>query len=264
MAALGYSYVPEKGYVAFGQEMTEGAWKDVSIKKYDVADRRLAAGVLLGMARPVLWKLRVTWVLGDLRVALGMATADVMLGLDGDWDRAQRRFHFTVAGAGEHPDPAVREAAARVRERLLLGNGTAQTNLGWDEEVDFGRQQLELAGEGRLAADIKRLGAGDHIAEIRKTTEALATGLGRGPGQKRAGARSQRVRESLVACSATFNAVHDEMAWIIDHTDPGTDRDQLVAFHAPFQALLDRYPPPGASSTKPVTMPTPTDGGGTP
>ena len=36
----------------------------------------------------------------------------------------------------------------RLREVLVLGNGTAQTNLGWDEEVDFGRQQLELTAKG--------------------------------------------------------------------------------------------------------------------
>jgi hypothetical protein len=72
-------------------------------------------------------------------------------------------------------------------------------------------------------------------------------GIGRGPGRKRAAAPSKRLRDAVAACSTAFNVIHDEMAWLIEHTPPGKQRNYLEALHAPFLALLDRYPARPAS-----------------
>jgi hypothetical protein len=248
MAAYGYSYVPEKGFVGFDRDLDLGAWNEISLKKIDVTNRLYDGKFLMTVPRPVVWKLRITWGITDLRLVLGTASSEVLERFDGSWDRTQRRLSFAVSSAAEHPDPTWRQAAERVRSALLLGNGTAQTTLGYDEEVDFGIQQVKLASEDPLAADIKLLALNDHIAEIGKTTEELAGGLGRTPGQKRTGARSTRLREALATCTAIFNSVHDEIEWLLAHVAPGETHDQLVQLHAPLQALLDRYPPPAKAS----------------
>ncbi len=197
---------------------------------------------------------------------LGSSTA-VVTERDAEWDSAQRALNLCLATAAEHKDPAVREAAGRLRGALLKGAGTEQTTLSYDEEVDYGRQQLLRAAKDPLAADAKKIpGLRDHLARIDEATEALAKAIGRGPGQKRAAAPSKRLREAMSACVTAFNAIHDEIAWTVEHTPPGKVRDHLEALHAPFLALLDRYPPPAKSSGEGGTPPAGAKGGdaGTP
>ncbi len=254
MVGYGYSYVTDKGFTAFLRELSEGPWKPVSIKKYDVPDQ-LPAG-LIEAPRPVVWKLRATWAIGALTATNGATTTEALELLDGEWDSAQRSLSFAILGAAEHKDPERRAAAERLRKALLSGNGTAQTLLGYDEEVDFGRHQAEVTTKGPLVADVKAVELGPHLARIHEATEALARGLGREPGQNRAPARSKRVREALSGCSTAFNAIHEEIEWLLAHTPAGPARDNLTGLHAPLLALLDRYPPrAGAAADAPVADP---------
>ena len=239
MTAYGYSYVSDKAFVAFSHDMQEGPWKGVSIAKYDTPDQILAPSAF-DAPLSVLWKLRIAWVLAALKQALGSVKLDQ---LDGAWDSVQRRIHHRLAENEESREPEIREAAGRLRARLLDGGTTGQTMLGYDEEVDFGRQQVEIAKEAQVASDIKKLKLGDLLAEIAGTTEALAKGTGRKTGMKRAGAPSAQQREALTACSAAFNGVHDDIAWFIEHTKAGPERDKYVELQAPFEALLARNPP---------------------
>lgn len=80
---------------------------------------------------------------------LGSSTA-VVTERDAEWDSAQRALNLCLATAAEHKDPAVREAAGRLRGALLKGAGTEQTTLSYDEEVDYGRQQLLRAAKDPL------------------------------------------------------------------------------------------------------------------
>lgn len=243
MARYGYGYVPEKGFIAFGRELSEGTWKDVSLKKFDPSHERWSGHALLEAPKPVVWKLRCSTVIEFLREAVGGGTTEALEALDETWDRLQRKLYHSIGQAAEDDATAHRQAAGRLRGSLLLGNGTGQTILGYDEEVDFGWQQVELSTKGAAADDVKLLGLGGLIGEIGKATEALAKGLGRGPGQKRTAARSVRIRNALTACAAAFNGVHDDIAWMVDHSEAGPAHDQLRAMLAPFEGLLDRYPP---------------------
>jgi hypothetical protein len=257
MTRYGYGYAPEKGFISFYRDLSEGAWKDVSIKKYDNPDQELPPALLVGGSAPVLWKLRATWAIATLQDALGTGSA-VLDQLDVDWDSVQRKLHFTLGSAGEDKDESRREAAERLRDALLLGNGTAQTILGWDEEVDFGRQQVALTSKGPLAEDAKKVGLLPILKEVDETTEALAHGLGRGPERKRAGSRATRVREALAVCAAAFNGIHNEMLWFLDHTKDGEARALLEQMLLPFQSLLDRYPSTsGANAADPAPAPAP-------
>jgi hypothetical protein len=243
MARYGYGYVTDKGFASFARALSEGAWKDVSIEKHDGdGDPPLAKGPLLEASPALLWKLRATWAIRALLGAMGTATADDLLRLDAEWDSSQRALNLTLLAAGEHRDAEHRAAAERLRTALLLGGGTGQTQLSYEKEVDFGIAQRDLAGKAPLSADVKAVGVGEHLERIGDATDALAIGLGRGPGQVRAVSRARRIRDALAACAAAFNTIHDELAWAIEHTGPGNDHQRLEALYAPFLALLERYP----------------------
>jgi len=130
-----------------------------------------------------------------------------------------------------------------VSKKTLLDTLAAQTTMGYDDEVDFGRHQLAILKGDQLAADAKKVGLASVVKQIEETTEALAKALGRGPGQKRSSPRSIRLREALTECSAAFNWIHQDLAWTAEHTPPGSARAQLDNLLAPFTALLSRFPP---------------------
>ncbi|XXT17849.1 hypothetical protein WME94_47205 [Sorangium sp. So ce429] len=241
MAAYGYSFVTDKAFSAFARDLEQGAWKSVSIDKYDVPNRTPAA-LLLEAPKPVIWKARALWSIAALDDALGVASAAALAELDAEWDSAQRALHMFLGSAAESKDPAHRDAAVRLRGALLAGAGTEQTRYTYDAEVDYGWHQLSVAGKAPLAADVKKVGAGPHLKRIEEATEALAKGLGRSSGQKRAVARSKRIREAVVACTQAFNAIHDDIGWLTEHTPSGKHRELLEALHAPFLALLERSP----------------------
>lgn len=259
MAQYGYGYVPEKGFIAFARDLSSGAWQAVVIpKKLDPAAERWHATALMDLPRAAYWKLRASSAIEWLRAALGVGTAEVLEALDGNWDRLQRRLHHRIGDAEDDNVAAHREAAKRLRGLLLSGNGTAQTNIGYDEEVDFGWNQVELASKGAAAADVKLLGLDALIHEINTATNDLAKGLGRTPGQKRTAPRFARIRAALAECAGAFNGVHDDIAWAIAHSEPGPEQDGLKALLGPFEGLLERYPAPAKGG--PAEPP----GGGTP
>jgi hypothetical protein len=251
MPGFGYSYVTDKAFVAFLHDLSEGAWKDVSITKHDKPDRQLAPA-MLDASHPVIWKLRIAWAIASLKDALGSATLDK---LDADWDSAQRRLHHQLGALAEDKKADVREAAGRLQGLLLQGGGTGQTSFDYDAEVDFGREQIQLTKEGQAAADVKKLKLGDLLKDIATTTEALAKGLGRTAGGKRPAAPSARTRDAIGECTAAFNGVHDDIAWFVAHTSNGPARDHLTALQAPFEALLARNPPPVAAKAAPGATP---------
>lgn len=245
MAQFGYGYVPEKGFIAFTRDLSSGAWHAVVIpKKLDPAAERWHATALMDLPRVVYWKLRASSAIEWLRAALGVGTAEVLEALDGNWDRLQRRLNHRIGDAEEDSKATHREAAKRLRGQLLSGNGTAQTNISYDEEIDFGWNQVELASKGATAEYVKLLGLGDLLHEINAATNDLAKGLGRTPGQKRTAPRFARVRAALAECAGVFNGVHDDIAWAVAHSEPGPEQDQLKALLQPFEGLLERYPAP--------------------
>jgi hypothetical protein len=256
MTRYGYGYVPDKGFVSLLNDLSEGAWKDIPFKKYDNPDQQLTPALVEGPLL-IFWKLRASWAIATLREALGAGSA-ILDQLDADWDSTQRKLNFTLGSAGEDEDPEKRDAAERLRGALLLGNGTAQTKLSWEEEVDFGRQQVTLTNAGPLADDARLIGLQPTLKAVAKTTEALAEGLGRNPDHKRVGTRSARVREALAGCAACFNTIHNEITWVLDHTDDGPTRARFSQMLSPLQALVERYASrTGATPGDPAPAPEP-------
>jgi hypothetical protein len=242
MAHHGYDHVTEKGFVAFAHDLREGAWADVSIKAHANAQQMLPSNPM-DVPRDVAWKLRATWAIATLRDALG-TSPEVLVELDALWDATQRKLSNALGSAAEDRDPELRAAAERLQRALALpeGAGTAKTSVSYDEDVDFGRHQVELMSKGAHAEDVKRLGLDGLRDEIHHATEGLARGVGRGPREQRTAERYNRIRAATAACVAAFEGLHDEIAWFVEHTPQGVARRRLERMLAPFQALLDRYP----------------------
>jgi hypothetical protein len=140
---------------------------------------------------------------------------------------------------------------------LLAGTGTAQTQMDYDAEVDFGLQQLALTQEkGPLAADAKKVKLEAALADVKKTTEALAQGLGGSTGGKRR-PPSKQLRDAGAECAAAFNAVHDELSWFIGRMPQGAERDGLEALLMSLEALLSRNPPAAPTPAVPEPPPAP-------
>jgi hypothetical protein len=236
MGGFGYGTVPDRGFVGFERELGDGGWKAISTESYE-DDWNKSAALLLEAPHPVVWKLRLRKGIGAIVAALGTVPLST---LDAAWDASQRRLFFHIAIGVDSEDAAVRAAADRLRSQLLIGAGTAQTQLDYDDEVDFGRQQVKLTSPGGpLAADAKKVNLGDALADVAKTTEALAKGLGRAEGSKRK-APSRQLRDAVAECAASFTAVHQDLTFFLEHTPPGPERDHLASLLKPLEELLAR------------------------
>lgn len=235
MAALGYGSINDRAFVAFADELEEGAWRDIVTKKYE-KEAKESASALLAAPQPVVWKLRLRFGIGGIVEALGVPSLAL---LDAGWDASQRRLFHRIATAVDDNDRAVRDAADRLAARLLLGTGTAQTQLDYHAEVDFGRNQIAITQAGPLAADVKKIKLEDALADVKKATEDLAGGLGRSAGEKRK-APSKALREAVAECAGCFNAIHEQIDWFARRTPKGPERDTLTALLAPLEALLER------------------------
>lgn len=251
MASGGWGSVTDRGLVAFERELDTGAWKGISTKKVEDGARDNLA-VLLDAAQPVVWKICLRRGIAGVLAALGTASLDAF---DAAWDSAQRRLFHRVAVGVDDADKAVRDAADRLSAGLFVGNGTGQTHLDYDAEYDFGCNQLALTrAGGSLAADAKKLNLGDALADVDKTTAALGKALGRDAGAKRK-APSRRLRDAVAACARAFNGVQDSIAWFMDGTKPGPERDRLAALQAPLDALLARHASAAAAPAAPADGP---------
>lgn len=256
MTNKGYGTVGDKGFVSFLEAFGEGDWKNIDIQPYDSEEMLLKASFVT-LPALVQRKLEGTWAIRTLIQTMSVGNNAE---LDSEWDAAQRSFAAGVASEEDHKEPAHRAAAGRLRTALLSGAGTLQTMLDLDGEYEFGKQQLLLAEEKPLAADIALTGLGPKLERIREATVALGQGIGRVPGKNRTKARSLRIREALQECTGAFNAIHHDLEWAIAHVPSGPDRAMLERLLAPLQALLERYPATPATATdaaKATPAPTP-------
>jgi hypothetical protein len=248
----GYGNVTDSGFVGFDKDLDEGAWGKIVTKKWE-AEATESAASLLDAPLQVAYKLQLRGSIGRLLAALGTPS---LTALDGAWDSAQRRLFHRIGGARDDEDRSVREAGDRLAAGLLAGTGTQQTQYDLDTEVDFGRKQVALTeGNGPLAADAKKAKLESALADVKKTTEALAEGLGRRTGDKRK-PRSMQVRQALASCVAAFNAVHGGLELGLEGTPKGPGRDMLTALLEPLDALLGRHAPSPAAADAPAA-PTP-------
>lgn len=247
MTTYGFGRVETDGFLGMIAVLREGTWGAIPTPALAGHDTP-TWNTLPQEARA---KLRLTEALETLRQAV--ASEDRTVELDQNWDRLQRRLDGLLTADAHHDDPLRQAAAARLRKLLTLGNGTGQTGLSFQAEVDFGSRQATLAAE-TCAADVALLGYGPLLAAIDGATRALADALGRAAGGSRT-VRSQRLRDAVAQCGAAFNLTFAELEEGIRRLPPGAARSRYEALRAPLQALLDRTPV-AADPPPPATPPT--------
>ncbi|MDI3282850.1 hypothetical protein [Polyangium sp. 15x6] len=249
MSEPSYAHVPEEGFQSFALELSQGAWALIDTTDYE-GGGQAAPKPLCDAPLQVIWKLRVAWALAELGSARG--GADTAKDSDGAWDGTQKKLGGLLLAASHDKDPEKRAAAARLQKAFLLGAGTGQTKLRYQQEVDYGRTQVQLAKEAPHAVDIHLLGLEQVITEIEETTDALADAIGHGQGKGRR--PSERRRAALGACSTTFAAVADSIAWVLRHGAPG-DQPRANALLESLHALARRYPAPSPEGQATSTAP---------
>src|SRR5262249_52285341 len=134
---------------------------------------------------------------------------------------------------------------------LCPGGTTGMTTKGFDDEVDYGRNQVRVARAEPLAKDIAGLGLGDHLDDIAKATEALARGLGRtgGDGEGKAHTPgSRRIVQAVRQCAASFNFVYEGTSRLLDEVSDAHERATLEAIVGSLDGMLARAPASATAS----------------
>lgn len=236
MADVSFFYVPAEGFTAFNTQLAQGEWSDIDVSPYLGADGRLAKSI--GDA-PGFVMLKAQLWFAVKEVVLVVDSTGGAKGFDDRWDTTQKRISGLIALARLSSEPAERAAADRLHAKLLLGrSGEGQTRLSYQQEVDFGRNQIRLANETQTAADISLLGLGAVITQITNATEDLAGAIMQG----RAGSAPAKQRKAAVAnCVHTFGTVYRALDWLA-HFGDAADQTRAGALCMTLDALADRYP----------------------
>lgn len=243
-----FSQVEDKGFIAFGENIDQSAWEQVDAEAYISG----AKPIKRDDPKDVTWKVRLMWAISAVVTSLGLTSTQEVRRAEGEWDSAQQRLHLKTDFDALDRDPAIREAAQRVRAALLLGDGLAQTNLPWAEEVEFGLTQLRLAGEPTLAPDITALKLQPLLDDIRATTAALAAALNINPDKNRDAARSVQARRALSECRRAFRDVLEDLDWHVSVQPTPQDAADLERLRAPLVALHARYSAPIKKAAAPA------------
>jgi hypothetical protein len=233
MAELRFHNVPPEGFIAFANELSVVEWGAIDTTPY-AGPNQTTTQPFFDIPILIAYKLLLIWVI-DTLVGVRENTGNAK-DADQNWDDAQRRLRSMLEMWAAHRDALKREAAARLRKALLLGAGTAQTKLGYHQEVDFGQQQLITVSTGQAAADITLLGLEAAIEDIRQATNALAEAIGYGHTSGRPFEQRQRATAN---CIATFENIAQGLAQISNHK--GLD-SHAAKLRVPFEALAARYP----------------------
>lgn len=238
MKQLVFTNVPAAGFAAFDVELSTGDWACVDSSRYEGGPRRTAKGLDEGPTLPIV-KLRLKWAIASLLQAIDVA-GDAKE-CDRNWDTAQKQLASILGARAVSTDVIKRAAAQRLQSTLLMRSSAAQTNLHYQQEVDFGRNQVVHVAQGQGAADVASLGLLPLMLEIAATTEALAMAIGYGTCTK---TPQERKASARTACAATFASAAYWLGWIAEFGSERADRERAEALRAPLEQLAARYAPP--------------------
>lgn len=232
MSQLSFAHIPSIGFSGFSTTLESAPWTLIDASAYANPSTPLWDAPLL-----VTSKVRLGRCTGALFAA--MSGAGGAKACDEAWDASQNQLSFQLHGYAVSKDPAKRDAAKRLQTSLLLGRGKGQTQLRYQAEVDFGRNQQLAVAAGQGAADVALLGLGELMHEIAVATEALAAAIAHGetgvtPHQRRIQATS--------ACAKTFGWAAESLLWLIEEGGNGAERETAVACLATLRELTLRYP----------------------
>ncbi len=243
MADVSFAHVSTEGFTAFSAQLDDGVWGSIDVSTYVGADGRLVKS--MGEA-PAFVFFKVKLLLGINDVVCVVQSTGSAKACDDSWDNVQKRFSGLIAVARASTSPQEKAAAGRLHGLLLLGkSGEGQTRLKYQQEVDFGRNQMRMAAEPQCAADLALLGLGSIMAQIASATEDLAIAIGQGRADL---VPSRQKRAALAECMQVFGTVYQSLDWIAKQADVGPDGDTAIALRSSLHELALKYP---ARVTKP-------------
>ncbi len=237
MKQLIFNHVPAAGFAAFDVELATGDWACVDSSRYEGGPRRAAKALEDGPTLPIV-KLRLKWAIAALLQAIDVA-GDAKE-CDRNWDTLQNQLASILGARSASTDGIKRAASQRLQGILLLHSNAAQTKLSYQQEVDFGRNQVAHVSQGQGAADVASLGLVPLMLEIAATTEALAMAIGYGNCTQ---SPQERKLSARATCAATFDSVAYWLDWIAEFGSEA-DRERAEALRAPLEQLAARYAPP--------------------
>ncbi len=232
MSQLSFAHIPSIGFSGFSTTLESSPWALVDASAYADPDAPLWDAPLL-----VTIKVRVGRCTGALFAA--MSGADGAKACDDAWDAGQSQLSCQLQGFAVSKNADKRDAAQRLQKALLLGQGKGQTQLRYQAEVDFGRNQQRVVASGQSAADVALLGLDALMHEIAMATENLAAAIAHGetgvtPHQRRTQARA--------TCAKTFGWATESLAWLVEEGGSGSERETAAACLASLRELAHRYP----------------------
>lgn len=151
------------------------------------------------------------------------------------WDDAQILLDLQLQIALRDPDLAKREAAQVLRRDMLKGQGTAQTRLSFEAEVDHGVLQRKLAGQDPYLAHIQLLELGDLFARISTATDALHAAIQ--AGQAQGATRHTRVELATAKLREALQNAHRSLTDLAEQAHSKPDRERAAALRDALAAL---------------------------
>ena len=239
MSTQGYTRVTESSFLTFPEKLEASeVWSavgtaDVSLKSTEGVEQLMASSTLVTL------KTLVTSAVEALRAA-SQETRTAIMDADDTWDRLQGLLHQDLERESQSEDGERSAAAALLREELLKGGTTAQTQFSYGDEIQFARAQIARAEKPEVAAAVARLGLAERLQAVSQATERFAT-LIEEAGDDRP--RPLQRRRAWRACASAFSLTHEFLTSLVRHL-PAAGRRHLIEYLAPFEAILAEEPIP--------------------
>lgn len=247
MSLKGYASLPPEALIAFPKDLEASAWRLIAPAEIAPAGVLDAAALL---AAPMQSALKALLLYGVALVAAAVHGApSLALAADDAFDRLQRLLKLDLERALLSRDPATVKAAQTLKAALTLGDGSGQTNLSYDAEVTFGRNQAALSQRDDLSPLIHLLGLASLIAEISDATEQLAVFVGRADQDPTLTAYA-RLKAARTQCARIFNGVHLTLQSLEGISGTPAARDHFAALLSPLNALIERAKPAAKPAPK--------------
>ncbi len=244
MSQVSYGHTTEEGFLSLLDALKQGDWGAIPIPDNPSPQDILALGVV------AMCKLQLMSVLLAMRRLLHPRPEDAAEVFDQAWDRVQRAYNADITALENHKDPQTRTDGSTLRAASLKGQGTGQTTMRYEAEVQWGLAQVEKANEESLKAIIDRHNLQARIDEIEATTRALAQAIGWDLASHTRLRRALQKRFALQRCAQVCVSVHNHLQNTLDLLPSlSPEAHNLRSLLAPLQKLQADRPASPAKKT---------------
>lgn len=242
MSQVSYGHTTEAGFLSILDAIKQGEWGAIRVPDNPLPQELLMLGVTQ------LSKVELMWALLRMRRILNPKPEDAAEIFDQDWDRVQRLYNADITALENDKDPQTRADGAFLRSVSLKGQGTAQTKLRYEAEVQWGFSQVEKADEEAVRILIDRHNLQARIDEIEAITRALAEAIGWDLATHKRLSPSVQKRVALRRCADALAMVHQQLETLLEIL-PSTSPEaaHLNALLAPLLKLQAERPQPPTS-----------------